>query len=73
MTSYKGRDSTYSKALEALNLFNLQRCQKLFLRVVKIARKKLIFFFFTYFSYLYVFIVDMQLVIQCKYSHKTTR
>lgn len=30
MTSYKGRDSTYSKALEALNLFNLQRCQKLF-------------------------------------------
>ena len=30
MASYKGRDSTYSKALEALNLFNLQRCQKLF-------------------------------------------
>ena len=30
MTSYKGRDSTYSKALEALNFFNLQRCQKLF-------------------------------------------
>lgn len=30
MASYKGRDSTYSKALEALNFFNLQGCQKLF-------------------------------------------
>ena len=45
---------------------------KTVLKVVKIARKKLIFFF-TYFSYLYVFIVDMQLVIQYKYSHKTTK
>ena len=74
MTSYKGRDSTYSKALESKH--SIYKDVKNYFKVCENCQEKVDFklkansellsmpfiYLFIYFSYLNFFIVDMQLV-----------